>query len=64
MREKLPLHYKAEYSNFSEENETYLQDITLTDITEENEDSVQISVIMQLKEDLDFVMSFSIQEQE
>lgn len=62
MREKLPLHYKVEYSNFSEENETYMIDITLTDITEEEEGSVQISVIMQLKEDLDFVMSFSFQE--
>ena len=62
MREKLPLHYKVEYSNFSEEKETYMQDITLTDITEEEEGSVQISVIMQLKEELDFVMSFSFQE--
>lgn len=62
MREKLPLHYKVEYSNFSEENETYMLDITLTDITEEEEGSVQISIIMQLKEDLDFVMSFSFQE--
>lgn len=62
MREKLPLHYKVEYSNWSEENETYIQDITLTDITEEKEGSIQLSVIMQLKEDLDFVMSFSFKE--
>lgn len=59
MREKLPSHYKAEYSGFSKENKTYIQPITLKDIMGESEDSIQISVIMQLKEELDFVMSFS-----
>lgn len=64
MREKLPLHYKAEYSNFSEENGIYIQEIELSDITGKSTETIKISIIMQLKEDLDFVMSFSFQEQE
>lgn len=61
MREKLPLHYAVEYNKFSEEGKTYLLDITLTDITQKSEDSISISIFMQLNDDLDFVMSFSIE---
>ena len=62
MREKLPSHYKIEYSDFSEENETYLLDVKLTDITKNDSSKINISTVMQLKENLDFVMSFSFQE--
>lgn len=61
MKEILPLHYEIEYNKFSEEGKTYLLDITLKDITGENEETTSISVFMQLNEDLDFVMSFSIE---
>lgn len=58
MRENLPLHYKVEYRETSKENGTYMQRIVLTDITGEEEKSLHMSVIMQLKDDYEFVMSF------
>ncbi len=62
MREKLPLHYEVEYNGFTDENGTYIQKINLIGIEEQSEDIISISIIMQLKEDLDFVMSCSFQE--
>ena len=62
MREKLPLHYEVEYSNFLEEKNIYSMDIKLTDITKESEEQKQMTIIMQLKDDLDFAMSFSFDE--
>lgn len=59
MRENLPSHYKIEYKEFNNQNNTYIQEITLNDIEEESEGK-NISIIMQLKEDRNFVMSFSI----
>lgn len=61
MREKLPLHYQVEYNSFSDENGTYIQNINLTDIEAESEDIIQMTIIMQLKDDLDFVMSCSFE---
>ena len=57
MREKLPLHYEIQYSNFSEENEINIQDINLIAI-EESGEATPITIIMQLRDELDFVMSF------
>ena len=64
MREKLPLHYQAEYSEYSEEEDLYTQKVTLTDILGEDNTKTEISIIMQLKEELDFVMSFSFLEED
>lgn len=61
MRENYPLHYNAQYSDFTEENGTYTLDITLTDITEEDKSEKQFTAIMQLKEDYEFVMSFNVE---
>lgn len=61
MREKYPLHYKVEYNEFNSENNTYIQNITLSDITQNSEDTLQISIIMQLKDNYEFVMSFNIE---
>ena len=60
MREHFPLHYKVEYENSEEENGIYTQDIILKDISDNDTSTVQATVIMQLKEDYNFVMSFSV----
>lgn len=59
MRKNLPSYYKVQYDKFSEEGKTYLLDITLTDII--NEDTVKMTIFMELNDELDFVMSFSIE---
>ena len=61
MREHYPLHYKIEFVSFSEEANTYIQKIRLKDITGQNEEQKEINIIMQLKEETDFVMSFGIE---
>lgn len=62
MREKLPFHYEIEYSSFSEENGTYIQKINLIKIEDRSDESIPMFITMQLKEDLDFVMSFRLEE--
>ena len=59
IKESLPLHYDVEYTTFREENSTYIQEIILSDITGENEEIININIIMQLKDNYEFVMSFS-----
>ncbi len=62
IKEKLPLHYNMEYGTYSEENSTYIQEIRLSDVTSETEDIVSLNIIMQLKDNYEFVMSFSFNE--
>ena len=62
MRELLPLHYDVEYTTYSNENSTYVQTINLTDITGETDETINLNIIMQLKDNYEFVMSFSVQE--
>lgn len=59
MRENYPLHYSVEYSTYKEEMNTFVQTIYLKDITNQSTDSKQLTIIMQLKDNYDFVMSFS-----
>lgn len=61
MRENYPLHYKAQYSDFTEENGTYTLEILLSDITGEDKNEKQTTIIMQLKENYEFVMSFNVE---
>lgn len=61
IKQNYPLHYKIEFSDFSEEGTTYVQHITLTDITSESEGEKQLDIIMKLEEDMDFVMSFNVE---
>lgn len=61
MKEKLPLHYEIEYNSFTEENGTYIQSINLISM-EESEDVIQITIFMQLEDELDFVMSCNFEE--
>ncbi len=62
MRENFPLHYDVEYTTYSSEGSTYVQQINLTDITGETEGTILLNIIMQLKDNYEFVMSFSLQE--
>ena len=52
--------YKIEYTNFSYEGKTFIQKVNLTDITEKEDFVIGNTIIMQLKEGTDFVMSFNI----
>ena len=61
MRENFALHYDVEYTTYSSENSTYIQQINLTDITGETEGTISLNIIMQLKDNYEFVMSFSVQ---
>lgn len=62
MRENFPLHYDVKYTTYSNEGTTYVQQINLTDITGETEGTISLNIIMQLKDNYEFVMSFSLQE--
>lgn len=62
IRELLPLHYDVEYTTYSNEGVTYVQQINLTDITGKAEGTISLNIIMQLKDNYEFVMSFSVQE--
>ena len=59
MRSNLPSYYNVKYDNLREEGKTYEVDITLTDKNEEG-NQMKTTIFMQLNENLDFVMSFSI----
>ena len=61
MRENFPLHYDVEYTTYSNEGSTYVQQIDLTDITGDTEGTISLNIIMQLKDNYEFVMSFSVQ---
>ena len=62
MRESFPLHYEVEYATYSSEGSIYVQQINLTDITGKTEGTISLNIIMQLKDNYEFVMSFSVQE--
>ena len=61
MRENFPLHYDVEYTTYSSEGSTYVQQINLADITGNTDGTISLNVIMQLKDNYEFVMSFSVQ---
>lgn len=59
MRELLPSKYKVEYGDFSSEGATYLQPITCKDIDNENSENINMTIIMKLLEETEFVMSYN-----
>ncbi len=61
MREHFPSHYQLQVGQFTETNQTYTQYIVLTDMTGETDEEIENTIIMQLKDDYDFVMSFSVE---
>ena len=60
MREVLPSKYEIEYGEFSSEGSTYIQSITFKDIVNENVESINMTVIMKLLEETEFVMSYNM----
>ena len=60
MREYCSSHYEVEYKELNKEGNTYIQNIELKDIENKDASTIQITVIMQLLEETDFVISFSI----
>lgn len=60
MRDKYPLYYEIEFSNFSSEANIYIQEIILKELNNTEGKKEKLSIIMQLKEGFDFVMSFDV----
>lgn len=58
MRENYAYHYKVTYSNYEEETDLGIQTISLMDVTEK--ESKELKIIMKLKDNTDFVMSFNV----
>lgn len=61
MRKNYPLYYEIEFGLSSNENNTYIQDIMLRDLKKEENGYLQTSIMMQLKNNYNFVMSFEIE---
>lgn len=53
---------EIEYKDFSNEGEIYIYDIEIKNLDNEEDEIINMQIIMQLKEERDFVMSFSIKE--
>ncbi len=53
---------ELKFNNFSNEGEIYIYEITLNGTTVSNNQEIKMQVVMKLKEDRDFVMSFNIDE--
>lgn len=63
MTNKLYDNIDIEYVNFSNEGETYIYDVIIKDSTkQENSQGIEMQIIMQLKENRDFIISFNIKE--
>ena len=60
IKEHCPSHYEVEYKEFNKEGNTYIQSIELKDIENEEAPVIKVNIIMQLLQDIDFTMSFSI----
>lgn len=60
MKEHFPLHYEVENVEYSNEGSTYVQKINLTDVTGKDKNVISLNIIMQLEENYEFVMSFSM----
>lgn len=61
MKENFPLHYDLQFGQTSNNNGIYEQEIILTDITGASNEQIQRTVIMQLRENYEFVMSFNLE---
>ena len=60
MNENYPSTYNVEYTTYNQENDIYMQTIILDD--KNSDEQKQNTIIMQLKDNYEFVMSFSVQE--
>ena len=60
MKSNLNKYNKIEYKEFKNEGETYIYNVELTDLLGKTDKTINMQILMQLKDDRDFVMSFSI----
>ena len=61
MREKYPLHYKVAYTNYSEQpGDLYSQEIILKAIEDDIKEEQNLTIIIKLEENMNFVMSFNL----
>ena len=60
MKENFQLHYDLQFGQTSNNNGVYEQEIILTDITGASSEQIEKTVIMQLGENYQFVMSFNL----
>lgn len=51
---------EIQYNNFHNEGETYIYDVVIKNLMNESDKGINMQIIMQLKDNRDFVMSFSI----
>lgn len=60
MKNNLNKYNKIEYKEFKNEGETYIYNVVLIDLLGKADKTINMQILMQLKDDRDFVMSFSI----
>lgn len=60
IKDELYNNITIEYKEFSNEGNTYIYDVGIKNLENEEDKEINMQIIMQLKEERDFVMSFSI----
>lgn len=60
LESKLPKNIKIEYGNFSNEGTTYIYNLNITDLLGKSKEKVTMEIIMKLKDNRDFQVSFNI----
>ena len=60
MKATLYNNIEIEYKNFRNEGETYIYDVAIKNMINKSDQEIGMQIIMQLKEERDFVMSFSM----
>lgn len=60
IRNNYPAHYKALYGEFTERSGIYAQNIVLENIDNEESSEQELDIIMDLQENMNFVMSFTV----
>lgn len=61
IKQNYPLYYKIEYQQYQTVGTNYTQTIILKDIEGKNQNQKNITIIMRLKENMDFEMSFNLE---
>ena len=62
MKNNLFEYNKMEITNFSNEGTTYMCTLKITDKTGESKEEKEFKILMQLKENTDFIISFTVEE--
>ena len=61
IKKYMSLHYDVQYTTYSNENSTYVQTIELKDFDNKLDSIIRLNIIMQLKDNYDFIMSFNVE---